>query len=84
MEVYKGKPIFHAIGNLVYDQMFSVDTRTGYILEMTLKGKDVANFRIHGFENFDYCQGRLMPQGENAALLNRFWRSTDLTRQYRT
>jgi poly-gamma-glutamate synthesis protein (capsule biosynthesis protein) len=84
MEVYKGKPIFHAIGNLVYDQMFSVDTRTGYILDMTLKGKDVVNFRIHGFENFDYCQGRLMPQGENAALLNRFWRSTDLTRQYRT
>jgi poly-gamma-glutamate synthesis protein (capsule biosynthesis protein) len=84
MEVYKGKPIFHAIGNLVYDQMFSVDTRTGYILDMTLKGKDVVNFRIHGFENFDYCQGRLMPQGENAALLNRFWRSTDLTKQYRT
>ncbi|MEJ7839005.1 MAG: CapA family protein [Thermomicrobiales bacterium] len=83
MEVYNGKPIFHAIGNLVYDQMFSVDTRTGYILDMTLKGKDVVNFRIHGFENFDYCQGRLMPPGENAALMNRFWRSTDLTKQYR-
>jgi poly-gamma-glutamate synthesis protein (capsule biosynthesis protein) len=83
MEVYNGKPIFHAIGNLVYDQMFALDTRTGYILDLTLKGKDVVNFRLHGFENFDFCQGRLLPAGENAALLNRFWRSTDLIQKYR-
>jgi poly-gamma-glutamate synthesis protein (capsule biosynthesis protein) len=82
MDVYKGKPIFHAIGNLVYDQMFAVDTRTGYIAELTFKGKDVVGFRVHGFENFDFCQARLMSQGENAALLNRFWRSTDMTQQY--
>ncbi|MEJ7838948.1 MAG: CapA family protein [Thermomicrobiales bacterium] len=79
MDVHAGKPIFHAIGNLVYDQMFSVDTRTGYILELTLRGKNVINFRIHGYEIFDFCQARLMPPGENAALLNRFWRSTDIT-----
>jgi poly-gamma-glutamate synthesis protein (capsule biosynthesis protein) len=83
MEVYQGKPIFHAIGNLVYDQMFSLDTRTGYLLELTLKGREVVNFRLHGFENFDFCQGRLLPPGENAALLNRFWRSTDLIKQHR-
>jgi len=83
MHTYKGKPVFHGLGNLVYDQMFSVDSRTGYILDLTLKGKDVIGFRIHGFENFDFCQGRLMPPGENAALLNRFWRSTDLTTRYR-
>jgi poly-gamma-glutamate synthesis protein (capsule biosynthesis protein) len=84
MEVYQGKPIFHAIGNLVYDQMFALDTRTGYILDLTLKGTDVVNFRLHGFENFDFCQGRLLPAGENAALLNRFWRSTDLIQKYRS
>jgi hypothetical protein len=44
----------------------------------------VVNFRLHGFENFDFCQGRLLPPGENAALLNRFWRSTDLIQKYRT
>jgi poly-gamma-glutamate synthesis protein (capsule biosynthesis protein) len=83
METYNGKPIFHGLGNLVYDQMFSVDSRTGYIVELTFRGKSVVGFRIHGFENFDFCQGRLMPPGENAALLNRFWRSTDLTTKYR-
>jgi poly-gamma-glutamate synthesis protein (capsule biosynthesis protein) len=83
METYSGKPIFHGLGNLVYDQMFSVDSRTGYIVELTFKGKNVVGFRIHGQENFDFCQGRLMPPGENAALLNRFWRSTDLTTKYR-
>ena len=59
--------------------MYSVDIRTGYILDLTFKGKQVVGFRIHGFENFDFCQGRLMSRAENAALLNRFWRSTDKT-----
>jgi poly-gamma-glutamate synthesis protein (capsule biosynthesis protein) len=83
MQIYKGRPIFHGLGNLVYDQMFSVDTRTGYIVELTFRGSDVIGYRLHGFENFDFCQARLMSRGEQAALMNRFWRSTDITnREY--
>lgn len=77
-EVYNGKPIFHGIGNFIYDQMFSVDTRQGYVLELTFRGGDVVGFRVHGVEMEDFTQPRFMSQGENAAFMDRFWLSTDL------
>lgn len=77
-ESYNGKPIFYGIGNFIYDQMFSVDTRQGYVLELTFRGKDVIGFRIHGHEIEDFTQPRFMQQGEMAAFLDRFWLSTDM------
>lgn len=77
-EVYNGKPVFYGIGNFIYDQMFSVDTRQGYVLELTFRGKQVAGFRIHGVESESFTQPRFMSQGENASLMDRFWLSSDL------
>ena len=77
-EVYNGKPIFHGIGNFIYDQMFSVDTRQGYVLELTFRGSDVVGFRVHGVEIEQFTQPRFMSQGENAAFMDRFWLSSDL------
>lgn len=78
MEVYKEKPIVYSLGNFVFDQMFSVDTRTGYILDLTFQGKKVVGLRTHGFEIEDFNQPRLMSVGEHAGLMDRFWRSTDM------
>jgi hypothetical protein len=78
METYKDIPIIYSLGNFVFDQMFSVDTRTGYVLDLTIKDKKVVGLRTHGFESEDFNQPRLMAQGEHAALMDRFWRSTDL------
>ena len=78
METYKGVPIIYSLGNFVFDQMFSVDTRTGYVLDLTFSGKKVAGLRVHGFEIEDFNQPRLMNESENAALMDRFWRSTDM------
>lgn len=78
MEVYNGKPIFYAIGNFIYDQMFSVDTRQGYVLDLTFRGSEVIGFRTHGVEIEAFSQPRFMGPGEQAALMDRFWRSTDL------
>lgn len=77
-ESYNGKPIFYGIGNFIYDQMFSVDTRQGYVLELTFRGKDVVGFRIHGHEIEDFTQPRFMGQGEMAAFMDRFWLSSDM------
>lgn len=77
-ESYEGKPIFYGIGNFIYDQMFSVDTRQGYVLELTFRGKNVVGFRIHGHEIEQFTQPRFMHQGEIAAFLDRFWLSTDM------
>jgi len=81
MEIYKGKPILYAIGNFVYDQMFSVDTRTGYLLDLTFRGKDVVGMRLHGVEIVDFVQPRFMSSREHASMMDRFWRATDLLRR---
>ena len=82
METYKGKPIFYAIGNFIYDQMFSVDTRQGYVLDLTLRGEEVIGFRTHGVEIEAFSQPRFMGPGEQASLMDRFWTSTDLRELY--
>ncbi|MCO5224013.1 MAG: CapA family protein [Thermomicrobiales bacterium] len=82
-ESYHGKPIFYGIGNFIYDQMFSVDTRQGYVLELTFRGREVVSFRIHAHEIEDFTQPRFMGQGELAAFMDRFWLSSDmLTKQF--
>jgi len=80
MEFYKGKPIFYSIGNFVYDQMFSVETRQGYFLDMTFRGKNLVSFKTHGVEIMDFVQPRFMSGREQAAFMDRFWRSVDMTR----
>ncbi|MDQ3045113.1 MAG: CapA family protein, partial [Chloroflexota bacterium] len=79
MEIYGGKPIVYSVGNFVFDQMFSVDTRQGLILEITLQGSRVVGIRTRGIEVEDFHQPRLMSGGEQAAIMDRFWRSTDRT-----
>jgi poly-gamma-glutamate synthesis protein (capsule biosynthesis protein) len=36
IEMYKGKPIFYSLGNFVFDGFDTVDTNTGWVLEMTI------------------------------------------------
>ena len=39
VEVYKGKPIWYALGNFVFDQTWSEPTMEGITLELTFRGK---------------------------------------------
>jgi len=77
METYAGRPIVYSVGNFIFDQMFSVETRQGLILEITLDGPIVAGIRFRGVEIEDFCQPRLMTGGEQATIMDRFWRNTD-------
>jgi poly-gamma-glutamate synthesis protein (capsule biosynthesis protein) len=83
MEIYKGKPIYYSIGNFVYDQMFTVETREGYFLEMTFVGNELKGFRIHPVDTLDFVQPRFMSGLQTASFNDRFWRSTDLLRKTR-
>ncbi|MCC6792794.1 MAG: CapA family protein [Thermomicrobiales bacterium] len=77
MEVYKGKPIVYSVGNFIFDQMFSVETRQGLILELDFRDNRVVGLRCRGVEIEDFNQPRLMTAGEHASLMDRFWWSTD-------
>ncbi|MFL5758653.1 MAG: CapA family protein [Thermomicrobiales bacterium] len=77
MEIYNGKPIVYSCGNFVFDQMFSLEVRTGIILEIVIQGGKVVGLRPKGVEIEDFNQPRLMSGDEHAALMDRFWHSTD-------
>ena len=77
MEVYAGRPIVYSLGNFIFDQMFSVDTRQGLILDLTFDGPVLIGLRLGGVEILDFCQPRPMSAPEQAAIMDRFWRSTD-------
>lgn len=77
MEVYAGKPIVYSPGNFILDQMWAAEVRSGYVLEIVLRHNAVIGLRFHGVEIEDFHQPRPMSSGEQAALMDRFWASTD-------
>lgn len=53
-EEYKGKPIYYSLGNLVFDQMWSENTRKGQLVRFTYRGNELQNrevllVKIHDF-----------------------------------
>jgi len=81
MEIYQGKPIVYSVGNFIFDQMFSVETRQGLILELDFRDNKVVGLRTRGVEIEDFNQPRLMSAGEHASIMDRFWWSTDRLRE---
>jgi poly-gamma-glutamate capsule biosynthesis protein CapA/YwtB (metallophosphatase superfamily) len=77
MEVYAGKPIVYSPGNFILDQMWAAEVRSGYALEIVLRGTTITGLRFHGVEIEDFHQPRRMTTGEQAALMDRFWAATD-------
>jgi poly-gamma-glutamate capsule biosynthesis protein CapA/YwtB (metallophosphatase superfamily) len=65
MEKYKDKYIFYSIGNFVFDQMWSYETRQGLILKITFDNKQLSKIRIIPVISEDYCQPNLA-EGETA------------------
>ncbi len=77
MEFYNGAPIVYSVGNFIFDQMFSIQTREGLILELVMRGKQCVQLRTRGVMIEDFNQPRLMSGGEQAGIMDRFWASTD-------
>lgn len=65
-EEYKGKYIFYSLGNFVFDQMWSQDTREGLALKIVFTKEGVSDVSYHATEIHDYAQPRLLGPGEHA------------------
>jgi poly-gamma-glutamate capsule biosynthesis protein CapA/YwtB (metallophosphatase superfamily) len=57
-EVYQGKPIFYSLGNFVFDQMWSEETRTGLALEVVFGKEGVLSTSFHPTVIEEYARPR--------------------------
>jgi poly-gamma-glutamate synthesis protein (capsule biosynthesis protein) len=63
-EVYKGKPVFYALGNFIFDQMWSEETKLGYLLKVNLSGRQLSSFTFHPVKIENYSQPSFL-EGED-------------------
>lgn len=55
-EIYQGKPIYYSLGNLVFDQMWSEETRLGEMLKVTYQDNKLIKKEVIPIKIFDYGQ----------------------------
>jgi len=74
-EIYKDKPIFYSLGNLVFDQMWSEQTRHGVLARLVFQEDLSGQAELIPIIINDYGQADLWPQDKNEA---QFWQLYDL------
>jgi poly-gamma-glutamate capsule biosynthesis protein CapA/YwtB (metallophosphatase superfamily) len=77
MEVYKGRPIWYALGNFVFDQDWSEPTMEGISLELTMDGNELvqANMRPHII--LDEAQPNFLdPTADGRIVMDQVWKAS--------
>lgn len=47
IDFIEGKPVFYSVGNFIFDQMWSIETREGMTIEVELYKNKPVNFKLH-------------------------------------
>jgi hypothetical protein len=77
MEVYKGKPIWYALGNFTFDQTWSEPTMEGISLELTFSGTRLVQAWLHPHLVLDYAQPNFMdPLGSGKVVLDQVFKAS--------
>jgi len=71
MEKYNGKYIIYSLGNFVFDQMWSNETRLGAIAEIIFDGKEIKSVRFYPVKIYDYSQPDFIEGNEGKKILDR-------------
>ena len=70
MELYKGKPIWYALGNFVFDQTWSEPTMEGITLELTFRGTELVQVRMRPHIILDKAQPNFLdPAGDGRVVM---------------
>ena len=56
VEKYKDGLIFYSLGNFVFDQMWSEETRKGLVAKINFEGKNIKDYQTYTVLISDYCQ----------------------------
>jgi len=78
IEVYKGKPIWYALGNFVFDQTWSEPTMEGITLELTFSGAELVQVRMRPHLILDRAQPNFMdPAASGAVVMGQVWAASE-------
>jgi poly-gamma-glutamate capsule biosynthesis protein CapA/YwtB (metallophosphatase superfamily) len=70
-ENYKGKWIFYSLGNFVFDQMWSQDTREGLVVKIAFSDKELEKIDLMPMVIDNYCCPRWADGQEKTAILRK-------------
>jgi hypothetical protein len=77
MEIYKGRPIWYALGNFVFDQDWSEPTMEGITLELTFQGTDLVQIRMRPHLILDEAQPNFLdPAGDGKVVMDQVWKAS--------
>jgi poly-gamma-glutamate synthesis protein (capsule biosynthesis protein) len=71
IEKYNDKYIFYSLGNFIFDQMWSEETREGAIIKVIFDKSGVKDFEIKATKIYDYCQPDILSSKESEPILKR-------------
>ncbi len=70
-EVYQGKPIYYSLGNFVFDQMWSLETRQGLGVMFTIDQSGVIDTQLVPVMIENYCRPRIAMDDEANEIIAR-------------
>ncbi len=78
IEEYRGRPIVYSLGNFVFDQDWSPETKQGLIMHLVFQGSRLAALRLVPVLIESFYQPRVLTGKEKTVILDRVWNSSDL------
>jgi poly-gamma-glutamate capsule biosynthesis protein CapA/YwtB (metallophosphatase superfamily) len=77
METFKGKPIWYALGNFVFDQTWSEPTMEGMTLELTFRGPNLVQARMRPHIILDKAQPNFLdPAGDGRVVMGQVFNAS--------
>jgi len=73
IEIYREKPILYSLGNLVFDQMWSIPTQQGLLANVTVKKGVIHQIDLTPVHIYDYAQPRVADENEAKQILQRIY-----------
>lgn len=70
VEAYNDTMIFYGLGNFLFDQMWSNETRQGIVLKVHIYDRKIRNVEVHPTMVYDYCQPRFLEGNEKKRVLD--------------
>jgi len=77
VETYNGRPILYSLGNFIFDQEWSLETKQGMIAHLWMQGDKPLKLDIVPILIEDYHRPRVMNIDEQWSLLENVWSASD-------